>query len=228
MSKVKVWDTKTYFSVNHFFSGIWNNNSALRKDWHRQEEAPMRVVGVFQMRTGDIPDRWRKRMDSAIRRGYMLENRTILPELVSLFASTADTPVPIGYVGKQDGGVYLLEDDVGAAWDSVVSWYMMTGEAREENVRRHNSSAYVWCGGHHVDVALSHGMDALGLVKFGASFYVGNDGSEAPQLKHAAKGFRKAVDPYLEHWAEPRNALADALQDDDYIVRIPFDSHLNR
>lgn len=209
-----------YFRGRSVFNYIWNFTS----DWTLQRECPVRMVGMAQIRTGDIPDKWRKRMDSAIRRGYALENRTVLPILLEIFAHLRDPCIPIGYIGKQQGYVWIHEDDFADAEKEIVAWYMMTDEVNDNHVRIVKSVRSI------PHCFLGDGTPVVGGLKLmtGSFMASGTSGMSEPQLKHAAKGFRKGVDTYLAKWAKEREALADELQDDNYTVVMPFDSYIDK
>lgn len=210
---------KDYFRGKRMFVDVWNESN----DWRTQKSCPVRMVGIAELRTGDIPDKWRKRMDTAIRRGYALENRTVLPTFLDIFCNSVTPVIPIGYVGKQDGSVWISDDDYEDAKKAVVSWYMMTGEAVEAHLQTRKSD-YVQSYIH----GRTHAAPGE-LIRFDAEFPAPSQGGdEAPHLRSASKGFRKAMEPYLAKWAREREKLADALQRDDYTVRIPFDSHIER
>jgi len=218
----------SYFQMN----GVWNQlyRRAPNRLFNAEGDVPIRVQGFATLTMKDIPENYRKRMDSAIRRGYLLESNTPTPALLELALAGMEDPPPIGYVGKQSGYIWLDSvEEAEEAFKTVISMNMLIDEVADQNLR-HRIEAHggvlteCWFQDHFRE---SVREAKAGMVLLRVEAYL-DDGSAAPQLKHAAKGIRKGFDEALKAWANRREKAAKVIADDDYTVAIPFDSFAGR
>ncbi len=166
-------------------------------------DCPIRLRGYTEVKMGNVDDRLRKKIDTTIRRGYQLENKTQLPRLMRLIEKhNPIAPIKIGYMGKTEFTLYMPTSD--EAIDLQKELHAMT--VMTDAFEGHKIRLY----GVRVSCQITARADAKG---------------EAQHLRAAFTELRPAIDSYMALWASEREAIARWCSADDAVIRVPFDSH---
>ncbi len=173
------------------------------------DECPMRMRGYTELVFGNLDAKLRKKIDTALKRGYSLENRTQLPILLAMLQKFCPAgSVPIGYVGKTELRIYIPDlDDAKNMCDELNALSTLTESFKGQCVRR---APGMGCKGYHCVVAYTLRKGATG------------------QNRHLVSAFtelRPAIDQWMEKDATVREQVARWCADDSSVIRIPFDSH---
>ena len=175
--------------------------------WQSDADCPLRMRGYTELVMGNLDDQLRKKIDTAIRRGYALENRTQLPFLLRLIEKNNPVTqcVRIGYIGKTEFELWMPTAEY--AVDLSKELYavtVMTDAFKGQKVKT---------DGRQVSCYISSRSDATG---------------EAQHLRAAFTELRPAIDDYMRIGAADREKLARWCLNDESVIRIPFDSHKER
>lgn len=198
-------------------SSAWNRMYDYRKrwktHWQQDDECPIRMRGYTELVFGNIDAKLRKKIDTALRRGYTLEDNTQLPVVLGLIIAHCPVAnVPIGYVGKTDLRLYVpTMEDAKNMCDELNALSVLTDSFSGNQFRYHP------------------GAGLLGYSYVGARTLRKDAGvGHAAHLKSAYKEMRPAIDQWLEPEAALREKMARWCADDATVIRIPFDSHRDR
>lgn len=184
--------------------------------WMKDKDCPIRMRGYSELVFGDLDPKLRKKVDSALKRGYALERRSGLRTILDLVCRY--NPIqkfPIGYLGKSEFELYLPTEE--AAVDlrqEILALNTMTESFRGKNDR-------FTVGGR-----TKYGYTCLSVYWIAAR-NVGKHDSH-PQLRPCFTKMRPAIDEYMAQDAAVREQVARWCNDDDLTIRIPFDSHKER
>lgn len=183
-----------------------------KHSWMSDKEAPIRMRGYSELQFVNIPPKLRKKLDSALKRGYALENSTQLPILLRIvkhFCPVAN--VPIGYIGKTEMKLYLpTEEDAIDLQNELRAQTVMT-EAFDGGKVAH-APQWNWRDWHCVHVRAQ---------RKGAK-------GQSAHLVSTFKEMRPAIDEWMAKEASVREDIARWAADDATVIRIPFDSHKER
>lgn len=181
--------------------------SAKGRSWMPDKEDPLRMRGYTELIMGNLDDKLRKKLDSALRRGYALENRTQLPALLCLVRDHCPVAkVPIGYIGKTELNLFLptAEDAADLARELQAQTTMTDAFDGSKLIARGS-----WQDWHCIHVYASR-KDATG---------------RCPHLVSTFKEMRPAIDEWMAANAAVREDIARWAADDATTIRIAFDSH---
>ena len=199
-------------------SRAWSRNHSFRSavkgsNWMPDDECPMRMRGYTELVFGNLDPKLRKKIDTALKRGYALENRTQLPivlAFITKFCPVAN--VPIGYVGKTELRIYVPElEDAKNMCDELNALSVLTDSFKGKQVER------------------APGMGMMGYSCVRANTH--RKGIAYTRTSHLISAFtelRPAVDQWMEKDAAKREQIARWCADDSSAIRVPFDSHKER
>lgn len=198
-------------------SSAWNRAHEIRRrvknGWEHDSDSPIRLRGYTELVMGNIKPKLRKKIDTAIRRGYTLENRTQLPLYLSFIRGhNPIMALPIGYIGKTSMDIYLPnEDDVKELKRELQAQLVMT-EAHSKGTSNFSVNA--------------HRHSNYWVLRVSA--YAADAAGKCPHLVSAFKEMRPAIDEWLSSDAHNREKIARWCANDASTIRVPFDSHRNR
>jgi len=143
---------------------------------------------------GDLSDKERKAIDTAIRRGYTLSKSSRWYTCLQLILRTVD--FQLGYLGKTRGSIWTPDEN-----------------ARDE-LMKHMEAQLV----------MTEKFNARDLSTYGANVVrIAVDSRWNPMKSHLTE-LRQVIDEHMEPWAKARARLADKLLPDNAVVRVPYDS----
>lgn len=187
-------------------------NAVKGSNWMSDTDCPLRMRGYTELAFVNLDSKLRKKIDSAVKRGYALENRTQLPTMLKMiedFCPIAN--VPIGYIGKTDLRLYLSEPTKAQDMCDELNALSTLTESFKGNKMRLLSS---WNKhGYHCVMANTMRKGATG---------------QAAHLRSAFKEMRPTIDEFMEEDAAIREQIARWCADDSTVIRVPFDSHMKR
>ncbi len=200
---------------NH--SNAWSRmytfrNSVKGSSWQTDMECPIRMRGYTELVFGNLDKKLRKKVDTALRRGYALENSTQLPillRMITKFCPIAN--VPIGYIGKTDLEIYVpCVEDAKNMRDELNALSVLTDSFKGSKITHgYNKRLY----GYEC-------VTARTLAK-GA-------GGRTGHLVSAFTSLRPSIDQWMEKDAAIREEVARWAGNVITTIRIPFDSHKDR
>ena len=193
------------------WSRAYNYRTKGKKTWVTDADCPIRMRGYSELWLGDLDAKLRKKIDTALRRGYALERESQLrPILVMLEPFYPKGMPPIGYVGKTELTLFLATEDE-------------ANDLRQElNANTVMTEAFV---GRKIGV--TKGRDGWWIVQVSLYKPRGVRGN----TKHMAPCFtelRASIDEWMKSGADLREAFARWCAEDNRVIKIPFDSHLKR
>lgn len=202
---------------NH--SQAWSRMYQFRKRfpkrrWQYDEHCPIRMRGYTELVFGNLPPKLRKKIDSAVKRGYTLEESTQLPTIIRLIEefNPICKPFAIGYMGKTEMSVYVPKLEQAEELRQVLkAVVVMTDKIKMQDINVGTIDKGMW----PVTCSVAH--------------VLGEDpASTTAHLKPCFTGMRGAIGEFLNCWAKEREAVAKWCADDACTIRIPFDSHKDR
>ena len=198
---------------NH--SSAWTRAYAFRsngkKTWMSDANCPIRMRGYSELWLGDLGAKLRKKIDTALRRGYALERRSqLLPVLHMLEKFQPKQMPPIGYVGKTELTLFVTTEKESLELQSELNANTVMTEAFKGSRIRASKGRDGWW---YVHVDLYKPRGARG------------------NTKHMAPCFtelRASIDEWMKSGASIREEFARWCAEDNRVIKIPFDSHLKR
>lgn len=199
-------------------SRAWNRSHSFRSavkgsNWMPDDKCPIRMRGYTELVFGNLDKKLRKKVDTALRRGYALENRTQLPILLAFITKFCPAgSVPIGYIGKTELRIYVPNlEDAKSMCDELNALSVLTDSFKGNQMQR-----------------------APGMGTMGYSCVVARTlAKSAPHTRtgHLMSAFtdlRPAVDQWMARDAVKREHMAHWCANDSSVIRVPFDSHKER
>lgn len=181
--------------------------------WISDEKDPIRMRGYTELILGNLDPKLRKKLDTALKRGYALEDATQLKPLLRLIEDHhPEYHIPIGYVGKTEMWVFAQdENDARSICDELNALSVLTDSFKGNAVRR------------------TPGFDRRGYCAVRAyTMRKGVGHRRAAHLISAFKEMRPSIDLLMEKDAAVREKIARWCATDNRTIRIPFDSHKDR
>jgi len=199
-------------------SRAWSRNHSFRSavkgsNWMPDDECPMRMRGYTELVFGNLNPKLRKKIDTALKRGYALENRTQLPIMLAFITKFCPVGnVPIGYVGKTDLRIYVPDlEDAKNMCDELNALSVLTDSFKGKQMKRAPGMSMM---GYFCVVARTLAKDA--------------PHTRTGHLVSAFTDLRPAVDQWMARDAAAREAMARWCADNASTIRVPFDSHKER
>lgn len=198
-------------------SHAWHRMYDFRKrapkvNWQSDADCSLRMRGYTELVFGNLPPKLRKKIDSALKRGYMLEDSTQLKPVIRLIEkhNPVSKDFVIGYVGKTDMEIFVPTPEQAAELcDTLKAGVVMTDKIKMQALHVGTPRRNM----HPVVCRVAHAEDASG---------------HAAHLKPCFTELRPLMNNALESWASDREAVARWCADDACTIRIPFDSHKDR
>ena len=192
----------------------WHRCYFIKKamDWPKESDCPIRLRGYSELIMHRIPARVRKKIDSALKRGYALDQKADFKRLLKFICDyNPIQPISIGYVGKTNFNIWVktAED----ATDLKKELRAQTVMTEAVNQRLIDRAATPSDHGYY-EVYVRQWIEAGG-----------KGSSDQPQLKSQSSELRVAIDEWMEEDAPIREQIARWCDDDNSIIRIPFDTH---
>ncbi len=186
----------------------WRRKS--KKGWIPDHEAPIRMRGYSELIFGNLDPKLRKKLDSALKRGYRLENSTQLPSLIRMVMNhNPIANVPIGYIGKTDMTIWLPTlHDANDLQSELEAQTVMTEAFDGKNINT-MSGKQDWFAVR----VLAQRAGAKG---------------QCAHLVSTFKEMRPAIDEWMAKEAKVREDIARWAANDATVIRIAFDSHKER
>lgn len=184
--------------------------------WQKDKECPIRMRGYAELEFGNLDDKLRKKLDSALKRGYALENTTQLPHLLMMIEQFNPIQrLAIGYIGKTTFQVYVpTVDEAEDLRRELIATNTMTDSFKGNKVEV-GSPRY---GYYSVCMQWAERKDE-------------DDNSSrvnsASHLKPCFTKLRPCIDSWLDNDAAVREEIARWCANDNAVIRFPFDSHKN-
>jgi len=163
-------------------------------------EVPLRMRGYSEIVMGNLPQKERKAIDTALRRGYCLAMSNRVVVVLTLITKTVD--FNIGYLGKTRGSLWFPDADArDACMQHIEAQLVMTEKFSAKDLSEQ--------GSHNIRIQ------------------VHQEWGDSPLKSHMTE-LRTVVDEHMALWAYQREKLADTLLADDAVLRVPYDSHKGR
>lgn len=179
-------------------TGAWNRwvNTYKRQPSGKycDSEIPIRLRGYSELTMGELTDKERKAIDASIRRGYTLAKSSRWYMCLQLILRSVD--FQLGYLGKTRGSIWMPDTE---SRDALLQ-HMEAQLVMTEKFSAGDLSTY---GEHYVRV---------------------NVNTRANPMKAHLTELRQVIDEHMEFWVRRRTRLANKLESDDAVIRIPFDS----
>ena len=195
-------------------SEAWGRVYYVKKamDWPHERNVPIRLRGYSELIMHRIDKRVRKKIDSALKRGYKLDTRSDLVYLLRMICTyNPIKEIQLGYVGKTRFDIWVPSQA-----DAL--------ELREELRALNVMSEAFDCDYLHVDSMPSNWGNYS--VWFRQSKRAGGVGSpDQPQLKSIVRDSHGIIDVWMEQGAAVREQVAHWCAQGDSTLRIPFDTH---
>lgn len=185
--------------------------------WEKDVDCAIRMRGYTELVFGNLDSKVRKKIDSALKRGYGLEKNTQLPHLLRMIEQfNPIQPVPIGYVGKTEFNVYVpTVDEAEDLRKEIIAVNAMTDGFKGNRVKVGGTMH----GYHSVLMQWAERKDEDDSAKRWNS---------ASHLKPCFTQIRPCIDSWLDSDAAVREEIARWCAKDDSTIRVPFDSHKRR
>lgn len=193
----------------------WNRVYHIRKTygWGKAGRCPIRLRGYSELVMERIRPKLRKKIDTALKRGYRLDGKDDLVKILDMICSyNPIQAIVIGYVGKTRMSIYLpTRDDADDLKRELEAQVVMTEAFKGAELRVLHSDNPT---GYEHEVFLKQWHNA------------GGKGSrDQPQLKAVTRECRFAIDEWMDKEAAVRERIAHWCAQDDSVIRIPFDTH---
>jgi len=195
-------------------SAAWHRVYYIKKamGWPSESNCPIRLRGYSELIMRRIPARVRKKIGSALKRGYRLDQKADFKKLLDFICKyNPAQPIDIGYIGKTRFDVWVpTQDDALDLQKELQAQTVMTEavEGGKINITATPSDCGYW------EVFVRQWLRAGG-----------KGSSNQPQLKAQMSELRVPIDEWMEHDAPVRERIARWCADDHSILRIPFDTH---
>ncbi len=181
------------------------------KSWLNDADTALRMRGYTELKMGNLDAKLRKKIDTALRRGYALErNSQLRPVLDMLEKSAPKQMPPIGYVGKTELTLFTVTEAEAIDFQKELSANTVMTEAFKGS-----------------KIGVSKGRNGWWIIQIMLYKSRGARGN----TKHMAPRFtelRVTIDEWMKSGADAREAFARWCAEDNKVIRIPFDSHLKR
>ena len=192
----------------------WHRCYFIKKEmgWPIEANCPIRLRGYSELIMRRISGRVRKKIDSALKRGYALDQKADFKRLLTFICDyNPIQPITIGYVGKTNFNVWVktAEDAI----DLKKELRAQTVMTEAVNQRLIDRAATPSDHGYY-EVYVRQWIEAGG-----------KGSSDQPQLKSQFSELRVAIDEWMEEDAPIRERIARWCDDDNSTIRIPFDTH---
>lgn len=199
-SHSKAWSRAHNFRKHH------------KRGWQSDTACPLRLRGYTELFMRDLDERLRKKIDTALKRGYTLENRTQLPSILSIIREWCPVgSAPIGYIGKTELSLFVpTEDDAKDLAKELRATTVMTDAFDGDHVKVHGQQHGYWRVTAFLYYEKKHKHDPV-------------------NLRARFSELRPAIDEWMQAFAAvERENMARWCADDESVIRIPFDSHVKR
>lgn len=180
--------------------------------WPKESEVPIRLRGYSELIMRRIDKRVRKKIDTAIKRGYALDKKQDFARLLKFICDhNPILPISIGYVGKTNMNVFVrTPDDAIDLQKELQAQTVMTESLEQHLIGRQASPS-------------EHGYYEVYVRQW---VEAGGKGSpDQPQLKAQFTELRVAIDDWMEHEAPIRERIARWCADGNSVIQVPFDTH---
>ena len=159
-----------------------------------------------------ISGRVRKKIDSALKRGYALDQKADFRRLLKFICDyNPIQPITIGYVGKTNFNVWVATADDALDLKKELRAQTVMTEAVEQRLIDRGTAP-----------------NDLGYYEVYVRQWIqagGKGSSDQPQLKSQFSELRIAIDEWMEIDAPIRERIARWCARDDSIIQVPFDTH---
>ncbi len=174
-------------------------------NWPGENACPIRLRGYSELVMSRIDPKTRKKIDSAIKRGYKLDKKGDFTKLLGMICEfNPIEQLKLGYVGKTRMNIYLpTHDDAVDLQRELQAQTVMTEALAGREIR---------VQGKEVFVLQEHKAGGMGS-------------KDQPQLKGCLSALRIAIDEWLTTDAAIRESVAAWCALDESVIRIPFDTH---
>lgn len=188
---------------------VYNIKKAM--GWPHEKGVPIRLRGYSELIMNRIHKRVRKKIDSALKRGYTLDQKPDFTGLLDFICKyNPIQPISVGYVGKTRMSIWLPTlDEANDLKKELRAQVVMTEtlEGREINVAATPRNGYYEV---YVRLWLHAG---------------GKGSSDQPQLQNLVSNFRAPVDEWMLHGAAIREQIAHWCAQSDSTIQVPYDTH---
>lgn len=180
--------------------------------WPRESECPIRLRGYSELIMRRIPARVRKKIDSALKRGYRLDEKDDSTRLLRFICDhNPVAPITIGYVGKTNFNVWVATPEEAIDLQKELQAQTVMTESIEQSLI--NRQATPSKHGYY-EVYVRQWIEAGG-----------KGSSNQPQLKSQFSEMRVAIDEWMQIDAPIRERIARWCACDNSIIQVPFDTH---
>lgn len=185
-------------SEEHLYTAtnrLYEARKGKQKPRYILDEDPLRLRGYTEIRMNMVSPRHRKLIDSALRRGYTLQEGRVGAYLRVI---TDAVPWRIGYVGRTRAHLWMPTEQMrDELYHHIQAQLVITEKFPKEAVDKDGSN-YV-------------------------SIYV--NAAYGDELKAHMTEARLVIDEHMKKWRKFRIDFAKQVANDDYIARKVFDSH---
>lgn len=195
-------------------SEAWGRVYYVKKamDWPHERAVPIRLRGYSELIMRRIDKRVRKKIDTALKRGYKLDKKSNLVHLLRMICTyNPIKAIQLGYVGKTRFDIWMPSRT--AALDlreELRAQIVMTEAMKGSKI--------------HVDEKPSkYGNYSVWFREIRKAGGVGSPNQ--PQLKSCVRELRFIIDECMGQDASIRERIAHWCAQGDSTLRIPFDTH---
>lgn len=180
------------------------------KGWDSEKSCPIRLRGYSELIMRSIAPKVRKKIDSALKRGYRLDAKKDHVTLLNMICKhNPIKPIRLGYIGKSRFNVWVPSQEDAVDLQKELHAQTVVTEAFKG-----------------VDINTYASKDGYHEVWYRAVERAGGKGSkDQPQLKARFTHIRCAIDEWMGKDAASREQVAKWAACDDSVIRIPFDTH---
>lgn len=192
----------------------WHRVYNIKKEmgWPSESNCPIRLRGYSELIMHRIDKRVRKKIDSALKRGYSLDKKQDFARLLKMICDyNPIQPITLGYIGKTNMSVWVkTADEAADLKQELRAQTVMTESMNQHLIDRQATPS------HHgyYEVYVRQWIEAGG-----------KGSSEQPQLKPQFTEMRVAIDEWMQHEAALRERIAHWCAQGDSVIQVPFDTH---
>lgn len=192
----------------------WHETAKLAKRSQGTMSEFMQLRGETVINMGNVPDKLKTKMIKVIRKGYSRIRTGLWPSVLHAICNYGPVPVPIGYLGRSNGLIWLPNDNTFDDKIKTMQALMaLTGDIKATAIKAHNYIEDIGAfKAVNCNVAYSDLMNRSDMS---------SRHSTQPQLMSYYNQLKFQIDEYMEEAWPLREPLVDIINSTQNII-IPF------